>query len=113
MEEDHCEFCLQPFCDELPFVPAGRAIGNEVSAARADLRICSGCAPIVQLVERLQRSSLEVRRFLRIATAALNTHLSVAALRPLPADRVVFHYDRPVDQARRSNPYGTQSSRRR
>jgi len=113
VEEDYCEFCLQPFCEELPFVPAGRAIGNEISAARADLRLCSGCTPIVQLVERLQRSSLEVRRFLRVATAALNTHLSVAAHRPLPADRVVIRYDRPVGQARRSNPYETQGSRRR
>jgi len=113
VEEDHCEFCLQAFCDELPFVPAGRAIGNEVSAARADLRLCSGCTPIVQLVERLQRSSLEVRRFLRVATAALNTHLSVAAHRPLSADRVVIRYDRPVDQARRSNLYESQGSRQR
>ena len=116
VEEDHCEFCLQAFCEELSFVPAGRAIGNEVSAARADLRLCRGCTPIVQLVERLQRSSLGVRRFLRVAVGALNTHLSVAAHRPLPADREVIRYDRPVDRARRREPCETdceRSSRRK
>jgi hypothetical protein len=102
--EDHCEVCLHAFCDELPFAPAG-STHRVASAARADLMICSGCAPMVLLLERLQHSSTEIRRFLRVAVAALNTHVSVEAHYPLPMERVVFHYDRPRDLARRSNPY--------
>ena len=102
--EGHCEVCLHAFCDELPFAPAG-STHRVASAARADLMICSGCAPVVLLLERLQHSSTEIRRFLRVAVAALNTHVSVEAHYPLPMERVVFHYDRPRDLARRSNPY--------
>ena len=70
-EEESCEYCLQPFSTALPFAPYKRGVGSGTSGARADLRLCSGCVPVVQLAERLQRGSTEVTCFVQVAAALL------------------------------------------
>ena len=103
--EDACEWCLQEFTPRLPFAPAARPGKPPASQGRSDLRLCSGCVPLVHLMELAQTGSEEQREFIRLAAASLSTFLKTRANYPLPLELGGFRWTQPA-QPRRANPYG-------
>ena len=106
--EDCCEWCLHPFSANFPWVPAGspRTGGgrSQASAARRDLRLCSGCVPVVRLVELGQLANEHQREFIRLAVASLISFCLTPPHHPLPHDLLGFRWV-PPRGPRRANPY--------
>ena len=86
--EDRCDLCHQEFTHSFPLAVAP----GYCSPARAELELCTGCVPVVELIESIQEGSEEVRGFVRSTTGELNYHIAAAALRPdlrLPQDSAI------------------------
>ena len=96
--------CLQEFTPRLLLAPASQLGQAPVSQGRADLRLCSGCVPLVHLTELVQTGSDEQREFIRLSVASLNTFLKTRVNYPLPLELGGFRWAEPA-RPRRTNPY--------
>ena len=103
---EKCEWCLQEFTPRLPFAPVSGLGQAPVSQGRADLRLCSGCVPLVHLTELLQTASDEQREFIRLSVGSLDTFLKTSVNYPLPLELGGFRWTQPA-RPKRTNPYSS------
>ena len=88
--EDACEWCLKEFRPALPFAPAAQPGKPPGSQGHSDLRLYSGCVPLVLLTELARTGSEERREFIRLAFGSLCTFLKTRANYPFSLERGGF-----------------------